>query len=70
MYVHMMYMLDLAVESQHSLSMWQHVLAACIKHSQGMEEGDDATAQQWQNGREEEKNIAMYCTEMKRVRSA
>ena len=40
-------------ESQHRLSMWQHALGTCIKHSHEMEERHDATAQQWQNGREE-----------------
>ena len=39
-------------ESQHRLSMWQHVLGACIKHSHEMEGEHDATTQQWQNGRE------------------
>ena len=28
-------------ESQHSLSMWQHVLVACIKHSHEMEKKRD-----------------------------
>ena len=36
-----MYVSDLANESQHRLSMWQHALGACIKHSQGMEEKKD-----------------------------
>ena len=57
-------------EFQHRLSMWQHVLGACIKHSHEMEVRHDATAQQWQNGREEKKNIAMHCTEMNEVMSA
>ena len=65
-----MYASDLANESQHRLSMWQHALGACIKHSQGMEAKHDATARQWQNGREGKKNIAMHCTEMSEVRSA
>ena len=64
-----MYVLDLADESQHSLSMWQHALG-CIKHGQEMEVKHDATAWWWQNGREERKNIAMHCTEMNEVRGA
>ena len=65
-----MYVLDLADESQHSLSMWQHVFGACIKHSHEMEVRHDATAWQWQNEREEKKNIAMHCIEMNEVGSA
>ena len=65
-----MYVSDLADESLHSLSMWQHVLGACIKHSHEMETEHEVTAQQWQNRREEKKNIAMHCMEMNEVRSA
>ena len=65
-----MFVLDLADESQHRLSMWQHVLGACIKHSHEMEVKHKATTWQWQNGREEKKNIAMHCMEMNEVRSA
>ena len=50
--------------------MWQHVLGACIKHSHEMEAEHDATAWQWQNRREEKKNIAMDCTEMNGVKNA
>ena len=65
-----MYVSDLANESQHRLSMWQHALGVCIKHGQGMEEEHDATAQWWQSGREGKKNIAMHCMKMNEVRSA
>ena len=65
-----MYILDLADEYQHRLSMWQHVLGACIKHSHGMEDKQDATAWRWQNGKEGKKDIAMYCMEMNGVRNA
>ena len=43
-------------KSQHRLSMWQHVLGACIKHSHEMEGEHDATARQWWNGREERRH--------------
>ena len=36
MYVHVC--IGSTDESQHRLSMWQHVLGACIKHSHDMEE--------------------------------
>ena len=65
-----MYISDLANEFQHSLSMGQHMLVACIKHSHGMEVKHDATTRRWQNGREGKNNIAMHCTEMNEVRSA
>ena len=55
-----MYVSDLADESQHRLSMWQHVLGACIKHSQRMEEEHDVTAWWWQNGRKEEHSHALH----------
>ena len=54
-------------KSWHRLSMWQHTLGACIKHSHGMEGKHEATTRRWQNGR---KGIAMHCTEMNEVRSA
>ena len=65
-----MYVSDLADESQHRLSMWQHALGACIKHSHGMEVEHDATAWLWHNRRKEKKYIAMHCTEMNGMRSA
>ena len=65
-----MYVSDLANESQHRLSMWQHVIGACIKHSHEMSEIHEATAWRWQNGSEEKKNIAMHCTVMKGMKSA
>ena len=65
-----MFVLDLADESQHSLSMWQHALGAQINRSHAMEAGHEATTWRWQNGREEKKGIAMHCTEMNEVRNA
>ena len=54
-----MYMciLDLADESQHSLSMWQHALGACIKHCHEMEERHEVTTYmvvvEWKRRKEE-----------------
>ena len=36
----------------------------------GKEVKHEATAQRWQNGREEKKNIAMHCMVMNEVRGA
>ena len=65
-----MYILDLADEFQHSLSIWQHALGACIKHSHGIEGEHETTTWRWQNGSEEKKNIAIHCMEMNEVRSS
>ena len=66
-YYYGMCMLDLL---KYRLSMWQHVLGACIKHSHEMEVGHEVTAWRWQNGREEKRGITMHCTEVNGVRSA
>ena len=57
-------------ESQHRLSMWQHVLGACIKHSHEMEKKENMMQPHGGGRMEERKDIAMHCTEMNEVRSA
>ena len=57
MYVHVC--IGSTDESQHRLSMWQHVLEACIKHSHEMGEKRDMM-QPHGGGRMEEKYGSMH----------
>ena len=59
MYVHVC--IGSTDESLHSLSMWQHEVVACIKHSHEMEEEHNATTWQWQNGRIYMKDMHKGC---------
>ena len=64
-----MFVPDLLMSVLEYSSIQWHGVVAFIKHSHGMEEKRDMM-QPYGGGRMEEKNIAMHCTEMNKVRGA